>query len=341
MAIKELRFGVVGLGAFGELYVTSLTSLGPALGVRVTAVCSASAERAREVASRSEAVRWYTEAAALAAGPEVDVVCVVTAEADHRGPVLAALAAGKDVIVEKPLATTLADADEMIDAAHRAGRQLLVGHLLRFEAMYANLANQAHAGELGDIVSLQARRNRPAALVGRYRRTHPVLETGILDLDVMLWLTRSRVVRVWAATRTVRPGPTPDLVWAMLEFESGAIGVIETSWLGPAAGIVTDDALSVIGTAGSARLDLGQAPLTIRTDDRVLVPDSFYSPVIKGEVAGAFERQILAFVRQLRRPRPDELVPLAEVRHGLEVALAVIKSSEEGRAIAIATAPAP
>lgn len=341
MATDDLRFGVVGLGEFGELYVTGLTSLWPALGVRVTAVCSATAERARAIASRAEGIRWYTDAAELAASPEIDVVCVVTAEADHRGPVLAALVAEKDVIVEKPLATTLAEADEMIAAARRTGRQLLVGHLLRFEAMYGNLACWVHAGDLGDIVSLHTRRNRPAGLVGRYRRTHPVLETGILDLDVMLWLTRSRVVRVWAATRTVRPGPTPDLVWGMLEFESGAIGVLETSWLGPAAGIVTDDALSVIGTAGSARLDLSQAPLTIRTDDRVVVPDSFYSPVINGDVAGAFERQLLAFVRQLRQPGPDELVPLADVRHGLAVALAVIRSSEEGQAIATATAPAP
>lgn len=340
MATEELRFGIVGLGAFGELYFTCLTGLADTLGIRVAAVCSTSPERAGEIASRAVGVRWHTDAGALAADPEVDVVCVVTAEADHRQPVLAALAAGKDVIVEKPLATTLADADRVIAAADGAGRQLLVGHLLRFEAMYQHLASQIHAGELGEIVSLHTRRNRPAAQVTRYRRTHPVLETGILDLDVMLWLTRSRVVRVWAVTRTVQPGPTPDLVWGTLEFASGAIGVLETSWLGPAAGIVNDDALSVIGTAGSARLDLSQSPLTIRTDTRVLAPDSVYSPVINGEVAGAFQRQMLAFIQQLRQPGETELVPLADARHGLEVALAVIRSSEEGQAIAITTAPA-
>jgi predicted dehydrogenase len=126
----------------------------------------------------------------------------------------------------------------------------------------------------------------------------------------------------------------------MLEFASGAIGVVETSWLGPEAGIVTDDALSVIGVQGSARLDLSQAPLTIRTKRGVVVPDSYYSPEIDGDVAGAFQRQMLAFVQQLRQPGRLELVPMAEVRHGLEVALAVIRSSEEGKAVAIATAPA-
>jgi UDP-N-acetylglucosamine 3-dehydrogenase len=225
-ARHALRFGVVGLGAYGEDYITCLQGLGDALDVTVTAVCSSSSERAQTVADRFGVPRWHSDAKALADDPEVDVVCVVTVESNHCEPALAALRAGKHVIVEKPLATRLDEADAMIAAAEAAGRFLMVGHLLRFDLMHRSLAGRIAAGDLGRIASLHTRRNRPAGLVARYRRTNPLLETGVLDLDVMLWLVRSPVKTVRAFTRTVNPGPTPDLVWGMLEFESG----LSASW---------------------------------------------------------------------------------------------------------------
>jgi len=229
MKRETLCFGVVGLGEFGEVYLNCIRSLEEMLDVKTTAVCSRSGDRARELARRFGAARWYTDVQELASDPEVDAVCVVTAEHDHFHPVMAALAAGKDVIVEKPLSTNLSEAQTMIDTARAMGRQLLVGHLLRFATMYQHLHDQVRSGDLGRPVSIHTRRNRPASIVARYRRTHPLLETGILDIDVMLWLTRARVERVTAVTRTIFPGPNPDLVWGILEFAGGCVGVLETS----------------------------------------------------------------------------------------------------------------
>jgi predicted dehydrogenase len=285
--------------------------------------------------------RWYDDPGKFARDAEIDVVCVVTAEADHTVPARAALETGKHVIVEKPLATNLDEADVLIATAARAGRQLLVGHLLRFAPLYRGIAARVHAGQLGEIASLHTRRNRPGRAVARYRRTHPVLETGILDIDVMLWLTRSRVIRVSAVTRTINPGPTPDLVWGILEFASGAVGVLETSWLAPVeGGVFTDDALSVVGTRGTARIDLSRAPAATWSASGYEVLDPFYSPAIGAEVAGAFRDQMISFITSIRAGRPNEQVPLADVRHGLAVALALVRAGEEGRAIAPATTTA-
>ena len=329
---QPLRFGVIGLGAFGEDYLTCLRGLGTLLDLEVTAVCSSSAERAREMAARFSVPRWYSEVEAFAADPEIDVACVVTVEHAHCRPTLACLAGGKHVVVEKPLATRLDEADAMIAAAEQAGRFLMVGHLLRFALLYRSLAARVEAGELGRIASLHTRRNRPAGLVARYRRTHPLLETGILDLDVLLWLTRSRVTRVRAYSRTVNPGPTPDLVWAVLEFASGAVGVLETSWLAPdRGGVFTDDALSVVGTHGTARLDLSRAPLTLWTESGFQLPDPFYGPALDDGIAGALAEELGYFATCVRTGRPPDRVPLAEVRHGLAAALALVRSSEDGR----------
>jgi predicted dehydrogenase len=334
MTQETLRFGVVGLGEFGEMYLACLQSLAPVLHLDITAVCSRSPARAQELAERYGIAGVYTDAEALAHDPAVDVVCVVTAEADHHAPVITALRAGKEVIVEKPLATNLGEARSMIETARATGRQLLVGHLLRYQTMYLQLHEQVKSGQLGEPVSIHTRRNRPGSIVSRYRRTHPVLETGILDIDVMLWLTGSRVKQVTAVSRTIVPGPTPDLFWGMLEFANGCIGVLETSWLGPShSGVFADDFLSVIGRDGTARLDPGRAPLALWNGSGYLVPDTMYSPVIGGEVFGALRTQMIAFVTALRSPQHPHPVPLDEVAHGLQVALALIAASERGETI--------
>jgi predicted dehydrogenase len=331
-----LGFGVVGLGEFGEVYLNCIRSLEDIAGVKTTAVCSRSGDRAGELAQRFGATHRYTDAQELANDPDVDVVCVVTAEHDHFHPVMAALSAGKDVIVEKPLSTNLSEARTMIDMARGSGRQLLVGHLLRFETMYRRLHEQVRSGALGRPVSVHTRRNRPAGSVARYRRTHPILETGILDIDVMVWLTRSQVKRVTSVTRTVFPGPNPDLVWGTLEFADGCVGVLETSWLGPAqAGIFADDCISVIGTRGTARIDLSRAPLSSWNESGFALPDTVYSPIIGGEVFGAFREQMMAFVSALRWGQSAQHVPLDDVLQGLIVALALVKSSGEGRTVEI------
>jgi predicted dehydrogenase len=341
MGRETLGFGVIGLGEFGAVYLASLAELRDVLDIQTAAVCSRSAAHARELAARYDVPRWYDDPAGFARDAEIDVVCVVTAEADHTTPVRAALESGKHVIVEKPLATSLDEADALIATAARAGRQLLVGHLLRFAPLYRGIAARVHAGQIGEVASLHTRRNRPGQAVARYRRTHPALETGILDIDVMLWLTRSRVVRVSAVTRTINPGPTPDLVWGILEFASGAVGVLETSWLAPVeGGVFTDDALSVVGSRGTARIDLSRAPASIWSASGYEVLDPFCSPPIGGEVAGAFRDQLISFITSIRAGRPNERVPLADVRHGLAVALALVRAGEEGRAIAPATTPA-
>jgi predicted dehydrogenase len=337
MSLPPLRFGVVGLGEFGEVYVRTIQDLAALLNVEVVAVSSRTESRAQELATRYGIARWYTNHQDLTNDPEVDVVCVVTTEHEHFAPVMAALAAGKDVIVEKPVATSFAEATTMVETARGLGRSLLVGHLLRYETRNQVLQAQVAAGELGQLVSLHARRNRPAAVVGRYRRTHPVLETGILDLDTMLWLTGGEVVRVQAVTRTVNPGQNPDLVWAMLEFADGCVGVLETSWLAPDSGLFADDCFSLIGTKGSARLDVSRASLTAWTDNGLTYPDTGYSPLLDDGFHGAFREQLIQFIAALRREPGQEPVPLDDVLQGLKVALAIIESGATGGPVELAS----
>jgi len=91
----------------------------------------------------------------------------------------------------------------------------------------------------------------------------------------------------------------------------------------------------VIGTQGTARIDLSRAPLSSWNEAGFVVPDTMYSPMTGGEVGGAFRAQMRAFISALRSGRSASLVPLDDVVRGLIIALALIRSSEEGKAVEI------
>src|SRR6202023_372625 len=105
-----------------------------------------------------------------------DAVSVVTTEDQHLEPVLSALEHGKHVFVEKPLATRLADAEKMLEAARQTDLILMPGHILRFETKYATVKEKLQSGRLGRIVSIYAKRNRPKWQGSIYKRTPLVLE---------------------------------------------------------------------------------------------------------------------------------------------------------------------
>ncbi len=188
--LPQLGIGLIGCGAFGESHLTTFAGVPY---VRVTALTDTIPERARRAAQRYGVPRIATDYSELLTMPDIDAVSVVTTEDQHLQPVLAALDAGKHVFVEKPLATRLEDAQQMVEAAQNRGLILMPGHLLRFEPRYAAVKDQLSTGRLGRVLSMYARRNRPKWQGRIYKRTPLVLETAIHDIDTMLWYAGSKV----------------------------------------------------------------------------------------------------------------------------------------------------
>src|SRR5262249_13363850 len=145
----------------------------------------------------------------------------------HLEAVLLALANGKHVFVEKPMATTVEDGQKMLDAARQAGLILMPGHVCRFEAKYATVKEQLVSGRLGKIVSVSARQNRAKGLAATYKRTHQALVCCIHDIDIMLWYTGKKVKRVRGYEVQVNEGNGPDLTWGVFEFAEGGLGFVQ------------------------------------------------------------------------------------------------------------------
>jgi UDP-N-acetylglucosamine 3-dehydrogenase len=144
--MRQLRIGLVGCGLFGESHLAALRGIPYAT---VVALTDLDEERARSVAARFNVPRVAKDYRELCSLDEVEAVSVVTTEDRHLSPVLAAFVNGKHVFVEKPMATTVEDAQAMVDASRETGLILMPGHVCRFETKYATVKEQLTAGRLG------------------------------------------------------------------------------------------------------------------------------------------------------------------------------------------------
>jgi predicted dehydrogenase len=314
-----------------------LTTLASIPFVEVTAVTDLDADRSRKVAERYGIARIAKDFGELCALKDVDAVSVVTTEDQHFQPVLAALANGKHVFVEKPMATRLADAEKVMAAARKAGLILMPGHILRFETKYATVKEQLDSGRLGRIVSIHTRRNRPKWQGRIYKRTALVLETAIHDIDAMLWYAGKKVKSVRAYDVSVEPEGGADLTWAILRFEDGALGVLETAWLLPDKTPFLDDILQVVATSGVANIDMLNSGLTIWREDGVENPDVCYEPRLRGSVYGALREELSYFTLCVLEGRKPTLLTAEDGVEALRVALAVIESARLDREVEVAS----
>lgn len=322
--MHEVRIGLAGCGLFGESHLQAFRAVA---GARVAALYDPITELAEE---RARAFGIETVCASLddlCASPGLDAIDVVTPEQLHLEPVLKAIAAGKHVFVEKPLATDLADCDLMIEAAESSGLILVVGQILRFETKYAMLRDEVGSGRLGTIVSMYARRNRPKRLLERYGRNHPAIENSIHDIDLMLWYTRDRIRRVRGYGRKATNGKHHDTFWGVLEFEGGALGVVETIWLLPdAAGVWLDDAFQLTGDRGTANVSLLPPPISYWRETGHEAPDFGYDPRVGGSARGALRDELAYFCDCVRGDRKPDVILPREAKNAVRVALALIES---------------
>lgn len=324
--------GVIGLGFFGEKHAEVLAAL-PEADLR--SICTRNDSRRHEVKRRLRVAHDYRDYHDLLADPQIQAVSVVTHVDDHLQPTLAALAAGKHVLVEKPLARRPRDCDRMIAAADKAGRMLMVGHICRFNPRYAIARQRVAAGELGQILSMYARRNIPAARSATVlEKIGPLLGDGIHDTDLMLWLTGGRIESVYALTHGTRKLKHPDLGWAMYRFAGGAIGVIENVWCLPAGTpFRIHEQMEIVGTRGTIYIHGGDTNLVVQTAGGIDCPDTSYWPRIHDETVGALRNEISYFLSCVASGQPPRVVTPQEARAAVAAISAAERSAMTGKVV--------
>jgi len=317
--------GVVGVGSMGRIHVAAFAALPE---VTVTSICDPDPERLEEVQRELAVVHATTELGELLA-TDVDAVVVATPEHLHLEPTLAALRAGKHVIVEKPFATDAAEAHRMADAARDEGLLVMPAHLLRYEPRHRMVKDWLDGRDRGELISLYLRRNRPASLFEIYSRVHPAFELTSHDIDLALWFTARRVERVYAVHRQ-RPGErNPHGFWALAEFEGNTVATFEAVWSTvKEANLEFGDLCEVIAEHGTAHVNIANPGISFWDSAGQTSPDPVYGTSSLDVVPLAVHREVEDFVECLRGARDVPQVSLEDAVHGIEVIDAMIRSAD-------------
>lgn len=222
-----IRAAVVGVGTIGRHHARVYADLPD---VALVAVADPDAER-RDAVARRYGARAYPDHESLLAAEEADVVSVAVPTESHCAVTLAALESGAHVLVEKPMADSVASAQTMIVAAEEAGRLLAVGHIERFNPVVIELKRRLAAGELGRIVLIHARRLSP--FPAYVRDVGVVMDLATHELDIICHLMDRPLNRLYAETaRNIHP-QHEDMLHGVLRFADGAVGVVDANWLTP------------------------------------------------------------------------------------------------------------
>lgn len=271
----------------------------------------------------------------LLAAPSIDAISLTTNVDDHRDITIEALSSGKHMLVEKPMAPTVANCDRMIEASSQCGRLLMVGHICRFDPRAALAKKAIDDGRLGEILSTNARRNLSKAIgVQAGEKVSALFGHGIRDADMMLWFNPSKPLSVYAQESHPSTAKYPDCGWAMVRFANGAVGVIEEVWYLPETTRFDIDArMEVIGTRGALYVNCGEAGLEIHDGNRVSLPDTAYWPRLFDQRVGALQSELRYFANCVRDGRTPDGCPPQDSRAAVALMTAAGESSRTGEAV--------
>ncbi|NMR21686.1 Gfo/Idh/MocA family oxidoreductase [Cellulomonas fimi] len=284
--MDRVRWGIVGVGAVTE------KKSGPAFQQaersELVAVMRRSADKAADYARRHGVARWYDDADALLADPDVDAVYVATPPDSHRDYTRRAALAGKPVYVEKPMARTAAECDAMIAGCARAGVPLFVAYYRRAMPRFRTVKDLLDGGAIGTPRTVSIRtQQRPLTMptADLPWRVRPEISGGGLfvdlgshTLDLLDWLLGPVTHVTGVARNQGGHYPAEDLVAGTFTFASGVEGV--GLWSFDAA--EDRDEVEVVGTAGTLRFStFGQEPLRVVRPDGVEEIEAPYPEVVQ------------------------------------------------------------
>lgn len=259
--LSKTGFALVGAGLFGQRHAQAY-SRHPF--VDFVAVCDLDGERARKTAEEYGARRHTTNLQELLDDPEITAISIATPDPFHREVAIACAQAGKHILVEKPLATTVEDAQAITDAAATAGVILMVDFHNRVNPAMVSARNAIQRGELGTPAYVYARLSNtlavPLDMLSWAGRSSALWFLASHMIDLVRWLLDDEPVKIYAVGREGilhKLGvQAPDFHVATIEFSKGAVAVFEHAWILPRThATVKDLKLEILGSEGALYVD--------------------------------------------------------------------------------------
>ena len=354
MQRTELGIAIIGAGRIGSLRAR-LAAEHPA--VRFMAVSDVDPAAARALADKTGAQLASGDNLEVLSHPAVNTVIVATAESEHVAPVLAALKLGKAVLVEKPIALSMADADRILDALAHSKGSLHVGYSRRFKRRYLLAKEQITLGRLGSVTGMSARiynsRAQVFQMLKRNPGATPVVDSLTYYVDLLGWYLQSNpVVEVWARGKggVIRAAgyDCDDVTYAVLTLADGALVNLSVCFSLPEKYPSLGDCgrIEILGTDGVLMIDddhLDQLLYTERGIPHIYVPNLSVNMAFLGSSApgdwaagdfwGPLASETRNWLDHLATGRPCTLATPREARTNLEVTLAIEEAVATGKTV--------
>jgi UDP-N-acetyl-2-amino-2-deoxyglucuronate dehydrogenase len=343
-----LKFALVGCGRIAKRH-SELLGEGQIGGATLAAVCDVVPDRARVIGERFD-VPWFGDLHEMMRTSDVDVAVVLTESGRHAEHVIALAPYGRHIVVEKPMALTLGDADRMIEACDVAGVKLFVVKQNRFNVPIVKAREALEAGRFGKIVigTVRVRWCRPQSYYSQdpWRGTWE-LDGGVLTnqashhVDMLEWMMGD-VESVYAMSRTALVDiEAEDTAVVVLRFASGALGVIEATTatrpkdLEGSLSILGEKGTVVVGGFAMNRMETWEFVEELPGDAEVMSRYSVNPPSVYGFGHQAYYDHVVDCIRNDRRHLVDGL----EGRKSLELISAIYESIESRREVALRFRP--
>jgi UDP-N-acetylglucosamine 3-dehydrogenase len=312
--MKKLGVAVIGTGFWGKNHARVYKELEE---TKLVAICDMNAERAKNVANQF-GIKPYTNSEKILKNKEIEAVSICTWSTSLAKEALKALKAGKHVLVEKPMATNVKQAKELLETAERDELHLTVGFLMRFIPGLQHIREAVEGKKIGDIVCATAK--RVAQWPERIGDIGVVKDTAIHDIDVMRYIFSSDPVTVYAKIGSMKHRKFEDYAQIMLTYKSGKSAFIESNWLTP----YKTRTLIVTGSEAIMKLDYITQELTIEDAKETMQPRYPWQEPLKLEL-----RHFANCISRKEKP----VVTGVDGLKALQIAEATLRSSEKGKLI--------
>ena len=312
--MKKLGVAVIGTGFWGRNHARIFKELEE---TELLAVCDINAERAKNVAKQF-GVRAYTSMGKLLKRKDVEAVSNCVWSLNLAKETLKALKAGKHVLVEKPMAANVKQAEKLLETAEEEGLHLSVGFLMRFIPGIQHMKNAIEDKTIGNLVCATAK--RVSEWPERIGDVGVVKDTAIHDIDIIRYFFGEEPIAVYAKTGSMKYKKFEDYAQIMLTFEGGKSAFIESNWLTP----YKTRTLVVTGSKAIMKLDYITQELTIEDAKKTVQPRYPWQEPLKLELQH-FANCIL------KKEKP--LITGTDGLKALQIAEAALKSSAIGRAV--------
>ncbi len=297
----RIRIGIFGTGIMADIYARLLAQR---TDCTVVAAVGNSAEHSARFAA-THGIPVYADGAydrMFAEHPGIDAVVIATPEWVREAPIASAMRHQVHILLEKPFAATLADAQRLEAQLRGYPKVVELCHVLRhsprFHAMYETVAS----GAIGEVRHMHARRHSNSRGVTRVLgKTDLAFWLTPHDVDIMRWITGAEVTEVFARSRNGLTS-ADDYLIANLRFSTGVDAVLEISWCTPPlSGAAKVSTFGVWGTAGAIELDDTEMNVRVFTaDEKVREPDTYEDHAVHGIRHGMFENLIAFFVSRVQ-----------------------------------------